>query len=321
MHADQLDSAHPLPRVVPREEVRKPGPRRPWGAIAIFLGPALLFYFSFIIYPVLVTFYNSVHTLRMDLGMMYEYVGFQHFKEVLTEDEVFWKAARNAMTWAVVAPIVDIPLALILAFILHGKVPFARFFRTVWFTPLLMSYPVVGVIWLWVYNYDWGMANLVLRAIGLGQYAQAWLASPTTALPALILVTSWMFAGFNMVVMLAAIHAIPAEYQEAARVDGAGTWHRLLHIIIPLLRPTMVNLAILDFIGKMKQFALVWVMTRGGPMWGTETVATYVIKRAFEWKTLDLGYPSAIAVIWFVIIFGLSCGLTRFLQRREALEF
>lgn len=321
MPADLLDSVQALPRILPRERVRKPGPGRPWGAIALFLGPALFFYFAFIIYPVLVTFYNSVHTLRMDLGMLYEYVGLEHFREILTEDEVFWKAARNSMTWAVVAPCIDIPLALTLAFILHSRVPFARFFRTVWFTPLLMSYPVVGVIWLWVYNYDWGMANLVLRAIGLGEYAPAWLASPTTALPALILVTTWMFAGFNMVVMLAAIHAIPAEYLEAARVDGASAWQRLFHIIIPLLRPTMVNLAILDFIGKMKQFALVWVMTRGGPMWGTETVATYVIKRAFEWKTLDLGYPSAIAVLWFIIIFGLSLGLTRFLQRREALEF
>jgi ABC-type sugar transport system permease subunit len=301
--------------------VATPRAGRPWGSILMFLGPALCFYFAFIIYPVLVTFYNSVHTLRMDLGMQYEYVGLQHFKEVLFEDEVFWKSARNAMTWAAVAPCLDIPLALILAFTLHSKVPFARVFRTVWFTPLLMSYPVVGVIWLWVYNYDWGMANLTLRFLGLGDYAQAWLASPTTALPALILVTTWMFAGFNLVVMLAAIHAIPMEYIEAARVDGAGPWHRLFYIIIPLLRPTIVNLIILDVIGKMKQFALVWVMTRGGPMWGTETVATYVIKRAFEWKTLDLGYPSAIAVLWFVIIFGLSVGLTRFLQRREALEF
>jgi len=321
MPAEQPETAQALPRVLPHEAIQRRPPRRPWGAIALFLTPALFFYFAFIIYPVLMTFYNSIHTLRMDLGMVYEYVGFEHFREILREDDVFWKAAGNSMTWAIVAPIVDIPLALTLAVILYSKVPLARFFRTVWFTPLLMSYPVVGVIWLWVYNYDWGMANLVLRAVGLGQYAQAWLASPTTALPALILVTTWMFAGFNMVVMLAAIHAIPQEYAEAARVDGANTWQRLIHIIVPLLRPTMVNLAILDFIGKMKQFALVWVMTRGGPMWGTETVATYVIKRAFEWKTLDLGYPSAIAVIWFVIIFGLSVGLTRFLQRREALEF
>jgi len=268
-----------------------------------------------------VTFYNSLHTLRMDLGMLYEYVGLEHFREILTSDDVFWKAARNSLVWAVVAPIVDIPLALVLALALHARVPFARFFRTVWFTPVLMSYPVVGVIWLWVYNYDWGIANLVLRAVGLGDFAQAWLASPATALPALILVTTWMFAGFNMVVLLAAIHAIPSDYLEAASIDGARAWQRTTRIMIPLLRPTIVNLVILDFIGKMKQFALVWVMTRGGPMWGTETVATYVVKRAFEWKTLDLGYPSAIAVIWFVIIFGLSLLLTRVLQRREALEF
>jgi ABC-type sugar transport system permease subunit len=161
----------------------------------------------------------------------------------------------------------------------------------------------------------------VLRAVGLGEYAQAWLASPTTALPALILVTTWMFAGLNMVVLLAAIAAVPPDYLDAARVDGAGSFRRVVHILVPLLRPTLVNLAILDFIGKMKQFGLVWVMTRGGPMWGTETVATYVVKRAFEWKTLDLGYPSAIAVLWFVIIFGLSYAFTRALQRREALEF
>ena len=130
-----------------------------------------------------------------------------------------------------------------------------------------------------------------------------------------------MFAGFNMVVLLAAIAAVPPEYLDAARVDGAGSVRRVVHILVPLIRPTLVNLAILDFIGKMKQFGLVWVMTRGGPMWGTETVATYVVKRAFEWKTLDLGYPSAIAVLWFVIIFGLSYAFTRALQRREALEF
>ncbi len=321
MSAETPSRVETFPRVAARAAARRAGPRRPWGAIALFLGPTLLLYFAFAIYPVLVTFYNSVHSLRMDLGMQYEFVGLAHFREILTSDEVFWKAAANSLTWGLAAPVIDIPLALGLALVLHARVPFARFFRTVWFTPVLMSYPVVGVIWLWVYNYDWGMANLVLRAVGLGGYAQAWLASPATALPALILVTTWMFAGFNMVVLLAAIHAIPADYLDAARVDGAGAVRRTVHVLVPLLRPTLVNLAILDFIGKMKQFGLVWVMTRGGPMWGTETVATYVVKRAFEWKTLDLGYPSAVAVLWFVIIFGLSYVFTRLLQRREALEF
>jgi ABC-type sugar transport system permease subunit len=295
--ADPVEAVSVL-RGVASRATRRPRARRPWGAIALFIAPSLLVYLAFAIYPVLVTVYNSFHTLRMDLGMAYEWVGLDHFREILGHDDVFWKAARNSLTWALVAPVLDLPLALLLALTLWARVPFTRFFRTVWFTPVLMSYPVVGVIWLWVYNYDWGMANLVLRAVGLGGYAQAWLARPETALPALILVTTWMFAGFNMVVLLAA-----------------------LHIVVPLLRPTIVNLAILDFIGKMKQFALVWVMTRGGPMWGTETVATYVVKRAFEWKTLDLGYPSAVAVLWFVIVFGLSYVFTRVLQRREALEF
>src|SRR4030095_4166938 len=194
---------------------RRPRSHRPWGAIAVFLGPTVVLYAAFCIYPVLVTFYNSFHTLRMDLGMLTEYVGLQQFSEILPADDVFWKAARNSLVWGVVAPLIDIPLAFVLAPALYARVPFARFFRTVWFTPVLMSYPVVGVIWLWVYNYDWGIANLVLRAVGLGGYAQAWLASPATALPSLILVTTWMFAGFNMVVVAAALSRLSADYLEA----------------------------------------------------------------------------------------------------------
>src|SRR5262249_57326155 len=125
-------------------------------------------------------------------------------REILTADDVFWKAARNSLVWGIVAPLIDLPLALALALVLYARVPFARFFRTVWFTPVLMSYPVVGVIWLWVYNYDWGIANLVLRTVGLGAYAQAWLASPPTAPPPLVLVPEWMFRGVNKGVGLTA---------------------------------------------------------------------------------------------------------------------
>jgi ABC-type sugar transport system permease subunit len=92
-------------------------------------------------------------------------------------------------------------------------------------------------------------------------------------------------------------------------------------VIVPLMRQTLVNLLILCVIGKLKQFALVYVMTRGGPMWATETVATYVIKRAFAWQTIDLGYPSAIAVLWFAIILGLTLLIGRLLHRRDALEY
>jgi raffinose/stachyose/melibiose transport system permease protein len=295
--------------------------RRPGAVAALFLGPAMALYLAFVLYPVLMTFYNSFHTLRADFGFTTEFVGLANFSEILAEDVVFRRAVVNTLVWGVAGALLEILLGLVLAVFLYFRVPWHRAFRALWFTPVLMSYPVVGIIWLWYFNYDWGAINSLLRSVGLGALAQSWLSSPATALPSLIVVTTWMWTGFNMVVLLAALHAIPQEYVDGARVDGGSLPQVVLGILIPLARPTIVNLLILSFIGKMKQFALVWVMTRGGPLWATETVATYVVKRAFHWRTFDLGYPSAIAVIWFVIVFGLSLLLTRALQRRELIQY
>ena len=321
MQRDPIGETQALAAPVIHERVRSPRPRRPWGSIAMFLCPALFFYFAFIIYPVLVTFYNSFHVLRQDLGLTYQFVGLQHFIEILSSDAVFWKAARNSLTWGLVAPIIDLPLALTLALVLHAKVPFARFFRVAWFTPVLISYVVVGILWMWIYNYDWGIANLLLRTLGLGQWAHSWIGDPATALWALIFAHAWKWAGFNMVVCLAALFALPAEVLEAAELDNCGWLRKLVHIIIPMLRATLLNLLILAFVGKMKVFDLVWIMTRGGPLWSTETVSTYVYKRAFEWNTFDLGYPSAVAAVWFLVVLAFVVGLTWVFRQRERLEY
>ena len=145
-----------------------------------------------------------------------------------------------------------------------------RFFRIAWFTPVLMSYVVVGIVWVWMYNYDWGAVNALLRWLGLGSLVQAWIGDPKIALPSLIFVTTWMWAGFNMVVLLAALHSLPSEVIEAAELDNCGWGAKLWHIIIPLVRPTLLNLLVLSFIGKMKIFDLVWITTQGGPLWSTE---------------------------------------------------
>jgi multiple sugar transport system permease protein/raffinose/stachyose/melibiose transport system permease protein len=257
----------------------------------------------------------------MAKGMESEFVGLQHYAEILTEDDTFILAAKHSLAWGFVSPLLEIPLGLLLAFILYSRVPFGRFFRVAWFSPILLSYVVVGIFWRWIFNNDWGMVNEALRSVGMGALATNWLGDIDTALPALIVVTTWMFTGFNLVVLLAALHSLPRELIDAARVDGANNLQLVWYVIVPMLRGTIVNLLILCFIGKMKLFDLVWVMTRGGPMWSTETVATYVIKRAFHWRTLDLGYPSAIAVLWFVVILALALIFTRILQRRQALEF
>lgn len=184
-----------------------------------------------------------------------------------------------------------------------------------------MSYIVVGILWVWIYNYDWGPVNQALRAIGLADFAQPWLGQPGTALPALILITSWMWVGFNMVVLLAALHSLPKEVVEAAELDNCGWGAKLFYVILPMVKATVLNLLVLSFIGKMKIFDLVWITTKGNPLWSTETVSTYVYKRAFEWSTFDLGYPSTIATVWFVIVLAAVLGLTRLFRGRDTLEY
>lgn len=296
---------------------RDDGLRTPWGPVLAFLLPALTTYVAFTAYPVVRTFWNSFHKV---LPRREVFVGLENYT-ALMQDEIFWRAVRNTITWASVSPLFEVSIALLLALALYAKVPGARFFRIAWFTPVLMSYVVVGILWVWIYNYDWGPVNTALRALGLGHLARAWLGDPVTALPSLIFITSWMWTGFNMVVLLAALHSLPKEVIEAAELDNCGWGQKLFFVILPLIWPTFLNLVVLSFIGKMKIFDLVWITTKGGPLWSTETVSTYVYKRAFEWSTFDLGYPSTIATIWFVIVLTAVLGLTLALRQRGKLEY
>jgi multiple sugar transport system permease protein/raffinose/stachyose/melibiose transport system permease protein len=299
------------------ESLREQGLAKPWGTIIAFLLPALTIYVAFTAYPALRTLWNSFHKV---LPRREEAIGLANYIE-LARDDIFWRAVRNTIMWACTSPLVEVSVALVLALALYAKVPGARFFRVAWFTPVLMSYIVVGILWLWIYNHDWGPVNVALRALGLGYFAMPWLGDPKTALPSLIFVTSWMWVGFNMVVLLAALHSLPREVIEAAELDNCGWGGKLVFVILPLIRATLLNLIVLSFIGKMKIFDLVWITTKGNPLWATETVSTYVYKRAFEWTTFDLGYPSTIAAVWFVIVLATVLTLTWVFRLREKLEY
>jgi multiple sugar transport system permease protein/raffinose/stachyose/melibiose transport system permease protein len=292
--------------------------RTTWPALMLFLAPALLVYAALTAYPVLRTFYNSFFTIA-DIEQS-KFVGLAHFIE-LAGDKTFWAAVRNTAIWSALAPLLDVATGLLLALCLYAGVPFSRFLRVAWFTPVLLSYVVVGIMWVWIYNYDWGVVNAALRGVGLGNWARSWLGDPNYALGAVMITHAWKWAGFNMVVCLAALHSLPSEVLEAAELDNCGWYEKLVHVIIPMLGPTLLNLYILAFIGKMKVFDLVWIMTEGGPLWATETVSTYVYKRAFNWNTFDLGYPSAIAVVWFVVVVAFVVLFNVLFRRRERLEY
>jgi ABC-type sugar transport system permease subunit len=290
-----------------------------WPSLFVFLGPALLLYGAFTLYPVGKTFYNSLHVMTPPRNAV-RYVGLRNFTSLLTQDTICRQAVRNTALFSVVGTAADVAGGLLLALCLFAKVPLARLWRVVWFTPVLISYVVVGIIWVWIYDYDWGVLNTVLRGVGLGPLAHSWLGDPSTALWAVLVTQVWKWAGFNMIVFLAALYALPPDVLAAAELDHCDWTAKLVYVILPLLRPTALSLLVLSFIGKMLIFDLVWVMTHGGPLWSTETVATYVYKRAFDWNTFDLGYPSAIAVVWFILILGFVALMTGLLRQRGKLE-
>src|SRR5918994_3716719 len=168
------------------------GVPRPYGTILAFLLPALTLYAAFTAYPFFRTLWNSLHKV---LPRRSEFVGLENYA-TLAGDELFWRAVRNTLIWACTSPLFEVSIALLLALALYAKIPGRRFFRIAWFTPVLMSYVVVGIIWVWIYNYDWGAANAILRWLGLERWVQAWIGDPKIALPSLILVTTWMWTGF-----------------------------------------------------------------------------------------------------------------------------
>jgi multiple sugar transport system permease protein/raffinose/stachyose/melibiose transport system permease protein len=294
----------------------KQGKRKPWGPIILFIAPVMIFYAAFVLYPLIATLYYSVHTIEPIQGkLVTTFVGLENFKSLM-QDKIFFQSVKNTLLWAVAGPVLEMVTSTALAFIVFFKTPLHRFYRVAWFTPMLVSGVIVGLVFRWIFNYDWGLLNSTLRAIGLDQFALNWLGRRDTPIWAVIFVHYWATFGYSFVLLLAGLTAIPGELLDAAKVDGANTLQAVWRVMLPLLQPTFVTVLILSFMGKMRAFHVVWVLTNGGPMHFSETVATYVQKRAFGWRTLDLGYPSAISVFWFgVVMIGVAL-INRWLHRR-----
>lgn len=291
--------------------------RAPWRSIVLFIGPVMIFYGIFILYPIFATVFNSLHVLEPVFGgLRRRFVGFESYRVLLTEDVIFRGAVLNTVIWATVGPVIEMVTASVLAYFIFFRVPLYRLYRTAWFIPVLVQGVIVGVIFRWVFNNEWGIVNSVLRAIGLDGWTVNWLGRTDTALGVVIFTHFWNTFGYSMVLLLAGLSTVPDSVIESALIDGAGKATLATRILLPMIFPTFITTTMLSFMGKMRAFNVVWVLTKGGPLNASETVATYLHKRAFSWSTLDLGYPSAIAVVWFgVVLIGVNL-LSRALQRR-----
>jgi ABC-type sugar transport system permease subunit len=276
-----------------------------------FVGPALLALAGFIIYPACYSLWLSFHEwngYQLEWG---PFVGLQNYGTLLG-DEVFWKAATNSVIFVVVRTPLEVGFAFGLALLLNRKLPGRSLLRTLFFVPVVMSLIVVTILFQRILEANTGLLNTFLRQAGLSALARPWLGDPGTALGAVIAVSVWKNVGFSLVILLAGLQGLPQEVLEAARVDGASGWQLVLKVTAPLMRPILAITALLSIIGGLKVFDLVFIMTRGGPTYSTEVLATLLYRQAFELN--DMGVASAIAVVMVGIIMGTARLQTLFLR-------
>jgi multiple sugar transport system permease protein len=232
----------------------------------------------------------------------------------LAGDALFWKALGNTLLFALVIAPLQGGLALALALLINSRIKGKVFFRTVYFMPVVTSMVVVSILWIFFYQKD-GLANVLLDQVIPGYEPVAFLTDPNLALPAIIFMSAWQGVGFHMIVWLAGLQTIPGELYEAATVDGANKWQQFRAVTWPGLRSTFVFVLIVISIAAMGLFTQVNVMTQGGPLDSTTTIVFHLFREGF--RKNEIGYSSAIAIVFFILVVLISIIQRRLTRERD----
>jgi raffinose/stachyose/melibiose transport system permease protein len=281
--------------------------------IVLFLTPPLIVYTYLVIVPVVQAVYYSFYKWN-GLGPLTNFVGLDNYAKLLSEP-VFRNAFSHNLFIAAASVFLQLPFALGLALLIGRRMRGRAFFRVVLFLPFVLSEVVTGVIWSFIYRVDGGLLNTVLIALIPGFKAVSWLGNPNTVMWALFFALSWKYFGIYLILFIAGLQNIPIELEEAARIDGASSGQVTRHIVLPLLGSTTRLCVYLAIVGSIQVFDLVWIMTTGGPVGASDTMATYLYK--FGFIRFQLGYGSAVAVIIFLVAFSFSLLYQRFVMRPD----
>jgi putative chitobiose transport system permease protein len=279
----------------------------------LFLLPALLMLGLTVFWPALQAFYLSFTRYEYDLTQAPQWVGLANFHR-LWLDPVFWQTMRNTVLYLVgVVPILVI-LPLGLAILVNQKLRGIRWFRTAYYTPVVISIVVAGIAWRWLYDGN-GLLNQLLKLVGLSATGVPWLTSPNFAIFSVMAVTIWKGLGYYMVIYLAGLQAVPADLYEAAAIDGSDGPQKHWDITIPLMKPYLFLVAVISSISATKVFEEVFIMTQGGPLNSSKTIVYYLYEQAFQ--DLEMSYACTIGLVLFLIIFSLSIVNLKLNQLRE----
>ncbi len=282
----------------------------------LFLLPALSTLLIFFFLPIIAAFFLSVTDFDIyALGTLRaaRIVGLNNYINILT-DSLFWKSVLNTVYFVMIGVPLTISVSFLTALALNSRLlRFKKFFRLAFFMPVITTLVAVAVVWRYIYHPTFGIVNYFLSFFHIPPID--WLGDPHWAMPALIVLAVWKNFGYNMMIFLAGLHAIPGSLYEAARIDGANWWQQQLYITIPQLAPTTLFISIFTVIGYAQFFAEPYVMTQGGPLNSTLSIVLYLYQQGFRWW--QMGYASAIAFVlfFFLVLLGILSFVFRKAER------
>ncbi len=265
----------------------------------LFLAPAFLGLMVFTFIPFLASFYYSLTDYNVLSAPVWR--GLANYQK-LFQSKIFWRALWNTFYYTIGTIPPKMIIGLALAIMLNRGLRGMSVFRALYYLPVVTATIAVSVIWLWIFNPSYGLANMILNAIGLP--SQTWLLNPKLAMPSLMVLGVWKYIGGTMIIFLAGLQGIPEMYYEAASIDGATRWQQFRHITVPMLQPAtffnFVTLAIASF----QVFEQMYIMTEGGPGFATTTLVYEIYREAFE--RFHMGYASSLAVVLFAVVLALT---------------
>lgn len=266
----------------------------------MLLLPALIIMLVFVYLPVVQNIYYSLFRWSsIDPSM--KFIDVQNYTRIFS-DKIVAVSLRNNVLYAVISVVFQVGLSLVLAAILEAKIirpSMANAFRNTLFMPAVLAITVVGITFQLIYSPNTGLINQLLEAVGLENLTRAWLGEETTAIYSIIAVSQWQWVGYDMILFVVAIQAIPEEMYEAASIDGASVFQKFFNITVPMVRETILVLTTITVIGGFKVFDIIWVMTAGGPNNASQTLGSYLYRVGF--RNDEMGYASALATLLFVI--------------------
>ena len=273
-----------------------------------FLLPAGIIYFVFFLLPTIMSLFFSMTWWTLT---DWKFIGLENFKTFLSEPSLNI-GFKNTLIYAVVTSGLKVILGLLLGVYLSSKLKTVGFIRSMIFFPTLLSTIAVGIAFTMMMHPSQGIINIVLQ--GLGIVGPDWLGDTNIALLSVALVDVWKGIGMATVIFIAGIMSIPQDYYEALKIDGGNAWHNFKSIILPLSRPAMNTVIILSFIGGLRSFDLIWTMTKGGPGFSTDLIASIIYK---QYQAGFFGLSTAGNVILFILVSALAFPLYSYLNKKE----